>query len=286
MTEHSTSYKNTTLSQSEFVDMIPSIYAPFESYVTNVIPLMLQHAWQVKQIKKNSSLEALQHSGWICRLITLDKRVLEPEKQNDIKDWPEIRDRLIIYIDECKAENQLSKMADNCMQLLTPILQKRFHSNYHFPKRDFYCWWYTIHDSETHLALHLVNAYQPDSPFNNLQHFLTTMLHAVEHAVKSYPKINIVSCGSWLNRFPKFQELWPESFKQDQKVLNETGGFGPGAWGQYMKTDGGFNGEKAAVLKNTGRHPFALTEAQCFLEDLLAHLNNVIPRTVSNSINE
>jgi hypothetical protein len=281
MNQNLEQYKNITIvPQQEFVDVIPTMYAPFEAYITKLFPLMLQHGWQEKQSKKFSSLEALLHSGWICRLITLDKRVLDPEKQNEIPYWPEIRDRLINSLDECKEESHLSKMISDCMQLLMPILQKRVEKNYHFPERNFYCWWYTMHDEDTHLALHLVNAYQPQSPFRHLQHFLTTMLQAVEHALKNYPAIKIVSCGSWLNQLPKFQKLWPESFKQNQKVLNETGGLGPGAWGQYMTTDGGFNEEKAAVLESTGRHPFALTEAQCSLSELVVHLEKIISSTI------
>ena len=274
-------YKNITIPQREFVDVIPAMYAPFEAYVTKLFPLMLQHAWQQKQSKNISSLEALLNSGWICRLLTLDKRVLDPEKQNEILYWPEIRDRLIDSLDECKEENQVSKMSGDCMELLIPILQKRFEKKYHFPQRKFFCWWYTMHDSDTHLALHLVNAYQPESPIDHLHHFLTTMLQAVEHAVKNYPSIKIISCGSWLNQLPKFQKLWPASFKQDQTILNETGGLGPGAWGQYMTTDGGLNEEKAAILKSTGRHPFALTEAQCSLSELVVHLEKIISSTIS-----
>jgi hypothetical protein len=281
MSYDSKSYKKTAIAQQPFADMIPTMYAPFEAYVTKLFPLMLQHAWQQKKSKKVSSLEALFHSGWMCRLITLDKRVPDPEKQNEIPYWPEVRDRLINSLDECKEDRQLLKMTSDCMQLLMPILQKRFEKNYHFPKRNFYCWWYTTHDDDTHLALHLVNAYQPESPFDHLQHFLTTMLQAVEHALKNYPAIKIVSCGSWLNQLSKFQRLWPDSFKYNQKILNETGGFGPGAWGQYMTTEGGFNEQKAAILKSTGRHPFALTEAQCSLSELVVHLEKLISSTIS-----
>ncbi len=133
-----------------------------------------------------------------------------------------------------------------------------------------------MHDDGTHVALHLVNAYQPQSPFENLHHFSSTMLQAVEHAVNVYPSIEIVSCGSWLNGLQKFQSLWPLSFCVNQKVLNESGGFGPGAWGQYMTTAGGFNEQKAAILRETGKHPFALTEAQSPVKEVIGHLKQTI----------
>ncbi|HJY21745.1 MAG TPA: hypothetical protein VJ279_02600 [Hanamia sp.] len=264
------------ISQQEFADAIAVIYAPLKDYVSKIIPLMLEHAWQQKKAKNTFAFEELLYSGWICRLITLDNRVLKIEQQNEIQGWPEVREYLIKCLDECKNETQLSAMTDNCMKYIQPILETRFVENYRFPKRMFHCWWYTVHDDHTHLALHLINAYQPDSPFDQLKHFLTTMLQAVEQTIAVYPNIKIVSCGSWLNQLPKFQQLWPESFKRNQKVLNETGGFGPGAWGQYMTTSGGFSEAKAAILRKTGKHPFALTEAQSPVGEVVLHLKKLI----------
>ena len=266
-------YKNIVVaSQPEFADAIPVMYAPLKEYVRHIIPLMLEHVWYQKKIKSSSSFEELMHSGWIGRLITLDNRVLNKDNQDEIEGWSQTKDYLIQCLEECSNETGLATMTDNCMKVVQPILEKRFVANYNFPKRMCHCWWYTIHDDNTHIALHLINAYQPDSPFDHLNHFIATMLQAVEHAMGAYPTIKIVSCGSWLNQLPKFQQLWPESFKRNQKILNETGGNGPGAWGQYMRTDGGFNKPKADILRKTGKHPFALTEAQSPVEEVIAHL--------------
>ncbi len=262
--------------QNGFTDAIAAMYAPLKEYVMNVIPLMLEHAWQQKKTKRTSAFEALLYSGWICRLITLDNRVLNRDTQDEIHGWPDIRNYLINCFDECKDETHLPKMVRNCMTVVQPILESRFEENYHFPERMFHCWWYTIHEGNTDLALHLINAYQPDSPFDHLNHFLSTMLQAVEQAVAVYPDIKIVSCGSWLNQLAKFQHLWPASFKQNQIVLNETGGFGPGAWGQYMTTAGRFSEAKAAILRGTGKHPFALTKAQCPVAEVIAHLKKIV----------
>lgn len=277
MKNHLEKYQDLALTpEPAFADAIPGMYAPLKEYVTKLIPLVLEHVWQQVNEKKETAPEALLHSGWICRLITLDNRVLNRDKQNEIPGWPPIREYLINQLDKCKDATQVAEMTDSCTQYLLPILETRFVENYHFPKRMFHCWWYTVHDDNTHLALHLINAYQPDSPFDHLNHFLATMLQAVEQATAAYPAIKMVSCGSWLNQLLKFQQLWPESFKQNQKVLNETGGFGPGAWGQYMTTSGGFSEAKAAILRTTGKHPFALTEAKSPVVEVIAHLKKLI----------
>ncbi len=267
------------LAPPEFADIIPTLYAPLGRYVSNVIPLMLSHTWQQTKLNLSSSFDELVHCGWIGRLITLDSRVLQPVAQNEIHGWPATRDLLIQCIDECDDETGLDNMTNKCMEVVLPIIAKRFIENYRFPPRKFHCWWYTIHDGNTHVAIHLVNAYQPASPFDHLHHFVSTLLQAVEDAIKNYPGIRIVSCGSWLNQLPKFQHLWPESFKHGQKTLNETGGFGPGAWGQYMTSNGGFNEKNANELKRTGRHPFALTEAKSPVDEVLHHLKELVAKT-------
>jgi hypothetical protein len=259
----------------DFADRIPSMYSAFGSYVINVIPLMLDHARQEVQQKNITAEQALLQSGWIGRLITLDTRVLHAERQDDVPGWAVVRDTLIDCIRE-RADERFVEYRNRSIEFLQPLLASRFIEGYQFPKQKFHCWWWTIHDDETNLALHLINAYQPSSPFQNLGHFLQTMLEAVGDAIAHHPRIKYVSCGSWLNQLPKFQALWPASFQINQRILNTAGGFGPGAWGQYMTTNGGFSNEKAALLRSTGKHPFPLTEGQCSIDELKEHLEKLI----------
>ena len=266
--------------QNAFADDVASMYAPFKTYVSQVVPLMLEHVWSLKMQKRSDCSEELMVNGWLGRLITLDRRVLDHLREEEIPEWPPIRDYLIKKLDECQHKEHVSKMIADCMSVVLPVIQRRFDENYHFPKKPFHCWWFTIHGDETHLALHLINAYQPDSPFEHLDHFTATMLQAIENALSTYAKIRMVSCGSWLNQFPRFQELWPESARQNEKMLNEAGGFGPGAWGQYMTADGGFNENHANMLRKTIKHPFALTEVRCPIEEVTSHLRNLLPESM------
>lgn len=258
--------------QNAFSDEVALMYAPFRDYVPHVVALMLEHIWGLASKGRATLTDLLIGNGWLGRLITLDKRVLDPIRQEEIRDWPQIRKHLLRSLGDCKSQAQLPEAVHECMRAVMHILEKRFQDDYRFPNTKFNSWWFTIHDNDTHLALHLINGYQPDSPFDHLNHFTATMLEAVEQGLSLYPGLRIVSCGSWLNQFPGFQQLWPESFRQGQRILNETGGFGPGAWGQYMTAAGGFNEVNAGILRKAMRHPFALTEASCPLEELRMHL--------------
>jgi hypothetical protein len=263
-------------STPEFADSIAVLYAPLKNYVPKVLSLMLRHCWQEMRERIMSPADALSSCGWLGRLITLDARVPDVEHQHNIRGWSALKEHLVKSLGEYDSEAEFAVFADDFVTSIRPILAERFIENYHFPEQKFYCWWYTIHDNNTHLALHLINAYQPASPFDHLGHFLATMLRAIEHGVAAHPDIEIVSCGSWLNQFQKFQQLWPGSFKNNQRILNASGGNGPGAWGQYMTTNGGYNEARAAVLLATGKHPYALTEASAPVAAVKAHLKELI----------
>jgi hypothetical protein len=267
------------LPQKQVLDEIAALYAPLKNYVPHVVPLMLQHAWFRKTTQGTTAFDELMHCSWICRLLTLDKRVVDRERHNEIDGWTDLRDYVLASLDACREGHDVPDMIQHCMLRLGPILDQRLEDNYRFPPRAFHAWWYTVHDDNTHLALHLVNAYQPDSPFDHADHFESTMLQAVEDAVQLYPAIEVVSCGSWLNGVSRFQRLWPQSFTQHQKILNESGGFGPGAWGQYMTSAGGFHEGKADILRRTGRHPFPLTEGRSPLHELITHLRKINSKT-------
>lgn len=262
--------------RNAFTDEVASMYAPFKAYVSQVVPLILEHVWASAIQNKSDCRNELMNNGWLGRLVTLDRRVLDPLQQDEITDWPWRRDYLIKSMKACGRKDHVPDMIADCMTVLLPLLERRFLENHRFEKKPFHCWWFTIHDDDTHLALHLINAYQPESPFDHLEHFTTTMLQAVEHSLSKYPAVTIVSCGSWLNQFPRFQELWPDSFKHDQKKLNDAGGFGPGAWGQYMTADGGFNERNADILRKTMKHPFALTEGRCPVDEVRSHLRSLL----------
>lgn len=266
-----------------FLDKISVLYAPLETYVTGVMPLMFQHVWWRQNNNYGTALQELRLCAWIGRLITLDNRVQDPLKENDVAGWVEIRNELIGKMERCKKRSDCATMIKDCMQLVMPVLESRFVKKYTFPQMEFYCWWYTLHEDNTHMALHLVNAYQPESPFDHLDHFISSMFKAVDDAVGIHPEIKKVSCGSWLNDVPRFLQLWPNSYQLNKKILNSYGGFGPGVWGQYMTVNGGFNDRKAAILRSTGLHPHPLSESYCSVDELVHHLNKIRPPKHLNS---
>lgn len=260
----------------ENLDKIATIYSPFTNYVSNILPLMLKHVWQLYKLEDIEINSAMNHCAWISRLITLDNRVLDKNKESEIENWLSVKKQLLNHIEECKESKDLELMINDCMSIISPIVSSRFQNSYKFDPKPFHCWWYTIHEEEKMIALHLINAYQPQSPFDHLLHFASTMKLAVEEGLNKFPHLDSVTCGSWLNKSPKFLALWPPDYIKNQVLLNETGGLGPGAWGQYFTTDGGFHFKRADYLMMNGKHPFPLTEGRIGITELSNHLHKFI----------
>lgn len=256
-------------------DEIASLYAPLESYVRGVLPLMLRHSWQQARHHDTPVLDQLRNSLWLARLVSLDTRVLNPKTSAAAGAWPQLEDELCGLLEQCQSDEDLPDCLNQAMLLLTPHVSSRFVEGYRFPQRPFNCWWYTVHKDNTMLALHLVNGYMPESPFEHAACFAQDMLSATTHGLAAHPSITTVECGSWLNEHGGFQRFWPASFLKGRTVLNTEGGFGPGAWGQYMAADGSFVTANAEHLIANGTHRYPLTERQCPLSDLLNHLQQL-----------
>ena len=193
------------LSENPYNDEVASLYAPAQGYVVGVVELMMRHLWQLSKKEGCSVADQFSNVAWLVRLLTIDKRARDTVTEAEVPHWVEICGRLIEILDGCENSGQLDASVNECMSVVIPILEERFVEGYRFEKRDFGCWWYTIHEAETVVAVHLVNAGMPDSPFKDIAGFSGVMLKAIEDAHSRHPKVNLVECGSWLNQTAQFQ---------------------------------------------------------------------------------
>ena len=237
-------------------DDIASLYAPLETYVGSVVPLMLQHARQLAYSKQTPLRNQLRQCQWLARLVSVDSRVVDDKSRCEVGLWMQLEERLCSLLEAVSDDDTGADAMNAAMALLRPHLKERYIADYRFPKRPFNCWWYTVHQQNTRLALHLINAYMPDSPFKHAAEFAADMLKATLHGIDEFPSVNSVECGSWLNEHGGFQQFWPASFMANRSIVCVDGGFGPGAWGQYMAADGSFVESNARYLLEHGRHRY------------------------------
>jgi hypothetical protein len=133
-----------------------------------------------------------------------------------------------------------------------------------------------MHEDNKLVAVHFINADMPDSPFEDVRKFGGYLLRAIEDACMKHPSIREVECGTWMNNVPRFLQLWPVSYHNNRHNREDTGGFGPGWWGQYLKATGEFNEKAAEILRSTGKHRNPISIGRCPLQDALTHLGNFL----------
>ncbi|MEN6452622.1 MAG: hypothetical protein ABFD10_00070 [Prolixibacteraceae bacterium] len=253
-----------------FEDKVAAMYAPLGEYVPKVIRLMLFHIWDLAKRSGTSAGEQFDHVTWLARLVTLDRRVTS--KISALPEWIKVRTKLVRLMDECNNECNTSAMEQSGLEMLLPLLKTRFQPNYVFPEQPFHHVWYTMHEENELVAVHFINADMPKSPFEDMEKFAGYLLIAIENACSKFPAIQQVECGTWMNDVAHFLRLWPESYQNSRYDREDTGGFGPGWWGQYLTAAGGFNEKTAAFLRTTGKHLHPLSIGRCPIEDILAHL--------------
>ncbi|MDA0710532.1 MAG: hypothetical protein O3B73_10040, partial [bacterium] len=161
-------------------------------------------------------------------------------------------------------------------------LWPRVRKGYHLPSskgRPYACW--TYDDGEDHIAIHIANVYQPESPLSEKYiSFAATLLKLLRDTRQRRPEVVTLRCGSWMNSIKPFQAMFPQSWHDSARVSPKSG-FGMGHWGQFMDRIGRFHERNGRFLRETGDFPFPSLGCHAPLGEVLTHLETNFPAAVS-----
>ena len=258
---------------SVYRDAVAVMYAPFGDYIRKVIPLMLSHIWALTKGLQSTADEQMDNVAWLARLVTLDERARSDPAA--LPEWMAIKARIVGLIDTHDDADTSAALEETCMEILLPLVTPHFREHPTFPTKPFHCFWYDMHQGDTLVAVHFINADVPESPFADISALASDLRRCIADAVEKYPNTHAVECGTWMNDSPQFLQLWPDLYHTNRENVQGTGGFGPGVWGQYMAADGGFS-EREALLRTTGKHPHPLSINQCGVDQALSHLEKFL----------
>ncbi len=124
----------------------------------------------------------------------------------------------------------------------------------------------------TRAALHFYNACCPGSPFSDMDALFDDMRQCVRHIRSADPRIQRVSCGSWINNLQPFLSLFPACYVSSLQVSDPNAKSGMGWWGQFVRRDGTPNEERAEKLRRTGRFHFDRKRGECALGELVDYV--------------
>ena len=259
-------------------------FQAYSDFVVNSLKLMV---WYVKHLVSRedhriSLSEALDMRVDILRHTALyDGRhpasVLDPPNADWEKLKSQLGERIFSNADPDELETECWELLE---PLVAPILGTRYKRSRSYTDGPFQCWRYDFlpkHHFSPNLTdcvdIHFANACQPESPFARpyRERLLTSLREMLVEANNVHPTAKTAVCGSWLNRFPPFLELFPDVWAASFEAWEFSSGTA-GHWGQYMDRRGGFHVENAAALRASGRHPYECGVCYCRIDDILDFL--------------
>ncbi len=137
------------------------------------------------------------------------------------------------------------------------------------------CFWRTKHiQGQECVALHFKSVVQPRSPFQQLLELAKSLHRLVENCKQENPDMRYISCGSWLNAFPPFLPLFPDSWRLSaQSMVPDNHSEW---WGQFRDHRGGFHLRNAQGFRKTGEFPYPSLFCKCKVSDLQTHLDSFL----------
>ena len=170
------------------------------------------------------------------------------------------------------------------LELLWPLIEARIREKgsekSQAGERDYECWNYD-YKPKTRVGIHIANVYQPKSPLSDMHmQFAASLIRLLRDAQVRRPESMEVQCGSWMNSTPRFQQLFPEAWKESAKDRPDIQ-YTMGSWGQFMDRKGRFHERNGAIFRETGKLPYASTLCYCSIEEALDHLAHTFPDAVA-----
>ena len=270
-------------------------YEAFRDYEIGLVKLMV---WYVRELAFADSpvpiSEALDLRVDILRKTTLyDGRHPAMGLDPPIPEWDGLKIRIEAGIRRSEGVTDAGGLEEACWEMLeplvTPALPARHEESTKLLAGPYRCWRFGFlsrYHADPALTdcidLHFANACCPESPFSvaHREDLLRSLHRMLTDARQAHPQARSVMCGSWLNRLPRFQALFPPAWTASFTPSEFSSGTA-GHWGQYMNRTGAFHAHNASLLRATGKHPYPCGVSHCDVDDALRHAMELLGRLAS-----
>jgi hypothetical protein len=258
----------------------------WSDYVEGVVRLMIWHVWDRSQdaVDEASVLEDLDQRVDIMRKTTLfDGRHPAAGLDPPVPAWDLLKAELAERIYRVGSTADTHALEEDCWLLLKPVIEPKlgeYRKTLESVKaRPYKCWSFQLKgEPPGEVALHFVNAYQPLSPFRDCHRDLVDCLRRLlEEVTAVHPEIEKVRCGSWLNKFPAFLALFPQSWSESF-VPRQNSWATYGWWGQYSTHEGRFHRTNGERFRHLHHHPVTAGDSSCGKGELMRHLEKLSRR--------
>ena len=250
--------------------MLP-VYNTQINYIEKIVKLKLQYSSFLFYQKKISVKNALNNYCDIYRktdLYSLKNQKFFPKKKII---WNKLVNEISNLLDT-KKKVPLSSFINRAYEILLPRLLARINKKYGLQEYKntarFGCFDYNMKDKK--IDLHNINNKIPNSPFKKKKfHRLKDLLNLVKHSIKKNPRHKVIQCGSWMNTFYPFLELFPHSWKATGKFQKKNS---LAWWGQFVDSSGGIHAKNSKQFLKNFKFPHPGEYYECNIYDLKEHI--------------
>lgn len=248
--------------------------------------------WYIRQLLEKKEILDQQIEVALCNRVDLYRftsywdGIKAPETSMDDPRWKKIAFDLANII-RIAPPNNTAQMEEDCLSRLLPLIEARLPFDVGPPPiRPFGCWtyelgWEGIRDPKgfrkwfhparglrwvrkqlqqpppppRDIVLHIMNVVVPKSPFDDMPALVGSLKDLIAEVRRCYPTATEIWCNTWLNRYPKFRPIFPDSWF----TQNEAAPIGPTRnwWGQFATSDGSFHtGLTAQFRASGGKFPY------------------------------
>ena len=237
---------------------------------------MLLHIHRLMARTNIDFMEALQNHSDVYRKTSF-YNLEDPSMTRELKpDWYRCAAQLASIMDRSvHRKSSPLEAEDACFDLLAPYLNERIESGLpivdYLQNTSFGCFFYEAQASA--INLHFINHVMPVSPFANIHERVLELTELLSHCNQIYPNLKTIKFGSWLNDYPPYQKLFPETWRDsgERKKYNSFAW-----WGQFMNRQGDIHASNSAAFRETGNFPYRCTFHQCTIQDLQLHLGEMM----------
>lgn len=123
---------------------------------------------------------------------------------------------------------------------------------------------------------HMWNGRRPGSFLQDKRYFAECFMRIMEEARAKYPQYDTLYTFSWLLSEPRFQEFFPQEWRNNMTEEVDFIAANLGFLGQFLTSKMSLNRKTAAQYLASGKLPFAPRSSHCSFEAMKKHLTDNI----------
>ena len=258
----------------------PLTFSEFRKFSFDTLRLALWFVWSWKHSHINEPIaDILRNRVDIFRKTALNSPEFDQDAPPfEMPEWLELEKRVSEIFDQASSDQ--NKFVESAVDVFTPLIEDALEDRWR-RSRDFSnmkCGSLTYNapspDQPNVIAIHIANALQPRSIFDDPEYLPTCLLKFMDMTEEEYG-VDTIHCGSWLNSHPRWLALFPKEYSDSLSEPDKNIQWHFGFWGQFINARGGFHAKNAEKFRNTGNFPFAFRTADCSFKSLREHLKQL-----------